>query len=88
MVIIKFVGSTPGRWVRGIVGVALLILGALLGGFWWILRRGRSDRRGGRHPGFAACWRPSPASLSPGRSSGRRRSATDPQRGGSGSPLA
>jgi len=37
MAILKFLGSTQGRWVRGIVGVALLILGALLGGFWWIL---------------------------------------------------
>jgi hypothetical protein len=37
MVILKFLGSTPGRWVRGILGVALLVLGAWLGGFWWIL---------------------------------------------------
>lgn len=37
MVIIKFLGSTPGRWVRGIAGVALLTTGAVLGGYWWIL---------------------------------------------------
>lgn len=37
MVIIKFLGSTPGRWVRGIVGAGLLTLGAILGGYWWIL---------------------------------------------------
>ncbi|MEO6532276.1 MAG: hypothetical protein ABIO06_01750 [Pseudolysinimonas sp.] len=37
MTILKFLGSTNGRWGRGIVGAGLLILGALLGGFWWIL---------------------------------------------------
>lgn len=37
MTILKFLGSTPGRWVRGIVGIALLVLGGVLGGFWWIL---------------------------------------------------
>jgi hypothetical protein len=37
MAILKFLGSTAGRWVRGIVGVVLLVLGAWLGGFWWIL---------------------------------------------------
>lgn len=36
MIILKFLGSTTGRWVRGIVGVALLALGVLLGGYWWI----------------------------------------------------
>ena len=37
MFILKFLGSTPGRWVRGILGLALLALGAWLGGYWWIL---------------------------------------------------
>lgn len=37
MVILKFLGSTAGRWVRGIVGAALLVVGALLGGYWWVL---------------------------------------------------
>jgi hypothetical protein len=37
MAILEFLGSTPGRWVRGIVGIALLVLGGVLGGYWWIL---------------------------------------------------
>ncbi len=37
MAILKFLGSTNGRWARGIVGTGLLVLGALLGGFWWIM---------------------------------------------------
>ncbi len=37
MSILKFLGSTNGRWARGIVGAGLLALGAVLGGFWWIL---------------------------------------------------
>lgn len=37
MVIIKFLGSTAGRWTRGIVGVALVVLGVVLGGWWFIL---------------------------------------------------
>ncbi|MEY4533254.1 MAG: hypothetical protein RI926_1023 [Actinomycetota bacterium] len=35
MAIIKFLGSTAGRWVRGLVGLALIITGIALGG-WWI----------------------------------------------------
>ncbi|CAN5457986.1 hypothetical protein BH10ACT6_BH10ACT6_07630 [soil metagenome] len=37
MFMLKFLGSTSGRWTRGIVGTGLLILGATLGGLWWIL---------------------------------------------------
>jgi hypothetical protein len=37
MFIIKFLGSTAGRWTRGIVGLALLALGIALGGAWLIL---------------------------------------------------
>jgi len=34
MVIIKFLGSTAGRWTRGLVGLALILTGFLLGGGW------------------------------------------------------
>jgi len=37
MQILKFLGSTNGRWVRGVVGLALVAVGAMLGGWWWIL---------------------------------------------------
>lgn len=37
MFIIKFLGSTAGRWTRGIVGIALVVLGVVLGGWWFIL---------------------------------------------------
>jgi hypothetical protein len=37
MFILKFLGSTSGRWTRGIVGAGLVVLGAMLGGLWWIL---------------------------------------------------
>lgn len=37
MFVIKFLGSTAGRWTRGIVGLALVGLGVLLGGLWLIL---------------------------------------------------
>jgi hypothetical protein len=37
MGLIKFLGSTTGRWVRGIVGAALAVLGFVLGGWWIIL---------------------------------------------------
>jgi hypothetical protein len=37
MGIIKFLGSTAGRWTRGIVGIALAGLGIALGGWWFIL---------------------------------------------------
>ena len=33
----KFMASTTGRAVRVIAGVALIVLGALLGGGWWAL---------------------------------------------------
>lgn len=36
MPLIKFLGSTNGRWVRGIAGVVLVVLGVILGG-WWLL---------------------------------------------------
>ena len=31
----KFVASTAGRPVRAIAGVALMVVGGLLGGGWW-----------------------------------------------------
>lgn len=37
MQILKFLGSPAGRWTRGVAGLALLIVGAVLGGYWWIL---------------------------------------------------
>ncbi|MBW4031183.1 MAG: DUF4337 domain-containing protein [Acidobacteria bacterium] len=37
MGIIKFLGSTPGRWTRGIVGIAIAAIGIVLGGWWFIL---------------------------------------------------
>ena len=37
MAIIKFLGSTAGRWTRGIAGLALLGIGVALGGWWLIL---------------------------------------------------
>ena len=37
MGIIKFLGSTAGRWTRGIVGIALAGIGIALGGWWFIL---------------------------------------------------
>ena len=37
MALIKFLGSTAGRWTRGSVGLALLALGVALGGWWFIL---------------------------------------------------
>jgi Protein of unknown function (DUF2892) len=36
MDIINFLGSTKGRWTRGIVGVILIVTGLVLGG-WWLL---------------------------------------------------
>ena len=37
MSVLMFLSSTPGRWTRGIVGVVLVALGILLGGWWLIL---------------------------------------------------
>lgn len=37
MALIKFLGSTAGRWTRGVAGLALLALGVALGGWWFIL---------------------------------------------------
>lgn len=37
MGIIKFLGSTAGRWTRGIVGLALVSIGIALGGWWLFL---------------------------------------------------
>ena len=37
MTILAFLASTPGRWTRAIVGAVLIALGAILGGWWWLL---------------------------------------------------
>ncbi len=38
MALLDFLGSTTGRWVRGVVGVVLLVLAFLVGGTWgWVL---------------------------------------------------
>lgn len=37
MILLTFLASTSGRWARGIVGAALVVLGAVLGGWWWVL---------------------------------------------------
>ncbi|NLA66368.1 MAG: DUF2892 domain-containing protein [Leucobacter sp.] len=37
MPILIFLNSTAGRWTRAIVGIALIALGAILGGWWWLL---------------------------------------------------
>lgn len=36
MAIIEFLGSNPGRWVRGIVGIALGVI-AVNAGQWWLV---------------------------------------------------
>jgi len=36
MSVLNFLSSTAGRWVRGLVGVALIALAVALGG-WWLL---------------------------------------------------
>jgi hypothetical protein len=33
---VTFMSSTAGRWTRGLAGAALIALGGLLGGAWWI----------------------------------------------------
>lgn len=37
MAVLDFLASSAGRWVRAIVGVALIALAIALGGWWWIL---------------------------------------------------
>jgi hypothetical protein len=37
MSIIKFLGSTAGRWTRGVAGLVLVGVGIALGGWWFIL---------------------------------------------------
>ncbi len=38
MAVLDFLGSTTGRWVRGAVGVLLLVLAFVVGGVWgWVL---------------------------------------------------
>lgn len=37
MPILRFLYSQPGRVVRVVLGLALVVVGALLGGWWWLL---------------------------------------------------
>lgn len=37
MTILAFLSSTAGRWTRAIVGIVLIALCAILGGWWWLL---------------------------------------------------
>ncbi len=37
MFIVQFLGSTAGRLTRAIAGLALIVLGISLGGWWWLL---------------------------------------------------
>lgn len=37
MLIIKFLGSSAGRWTRGIAGIALVAIGIAFGGWWFVL---------------------------------------------------
>ena len=37
MAVLQFFNSTRGRWVRVIAGIALAVIGGLLGGWWWLL---------------------------------------------------
>jgi hypothetical protein len=37
MPVLSFLSSPAGRWTRAIVGVVLIVLGALLGGWGWLL---------------------------------------------------
>ncbi len=34
MSLLKFLGSTAGRWTRGIAGLVLAVIGFMLGGGW------------------------------------------------------
>ena len=34
---ISFMASPAGRWTRAVAGIALIVVGALLTGLWWIL---------------------------------------------------
>ncbi|HEY5457198.1 MAG TPA: YgaP-like transmembrane domain [Acidothermaceae bacterium] len=34
---ISFMASPAGRWARVFAGLALIVVGALLAGLWWIL---------------------------------------------------
>jgi len=37
MPVLDFLASSAGRWVRAVVGVALIALAIALSGWWWIL---------------------------------------------------
>jgi hypothetical protein len=37
MFIIRFLASTAGRWTRAIIGVILVVLAIVLGGWWSLL---------------------------------------------------
>jgi hypothetical protein len=36
MTLLTFFGTTAGRWTRAVVGAVLIVVGAVLGG-WWLL---------------------------------------------------
>lgn len=40
MPILRFLYSQPGRVVRVVLGLALIAIGASLGGWWWLLALG------------------------------------------------
>lgn len=37
MPILRFLASQPGRLVRAAAGLVLIAVGAVLGGWWWLL---------------------------------------------------
>lgn len=37
MVVLRFIGSTPGRAVRVVAGLMLIVIGVVAGGWWRVL---------------------------------------------------